>query len=66
MALVACKDCGKEVSSKASVCPHCGKPRRRIRFGWVSRLLIPLLIFWIIYHLVLQRSLNQLNSMLGR
>jgi predicted amidophosphoribosyltransferase len=25
MALIACKECGKEISSKARVCPHCGK-----------------------------------------
>jgi hypothetical protein len=25
MALVACKECGKEVSSTATQCPHCGK-----------------------------------------
>lgn len=25
MALINCKECGKEVSSSAPVCPHCGK-----------------------------------------
>ena len=24
MALIACKECGKEISSKASKCPNCG------------------------------------------
>jgi hypothetical protein len=24
MALVACKECGKQISDKAEVCPHCG------------------------------------------
>lgn len=29
MALEACKECGKQISKKAAVCPHCGyKPRR--------------------------------------
>jgi hypothetical protein len=26
MALIKCKDCRKEISSDAPVCPHCGKP----------------------------------------
>ncbi|MDO4198370.1 MAG: hypothetical protein Q4D13_05230 [Erysipelotrichaceae bacterium] len=26
MALVKCKECGKEISSKAATCPHCGCP----------------------------------------
>lgn len=26
MALMNCKECGKEVSDSASVCPHCGAP----------------------------------------
>jgi hypothetical protein len=26
MALVKCKECGKEISSVATACPHCGKP----------------------------------------
>lgn len=25
MALVKCKECGKEVSDKADMCPHCGR-----------------------------------------
>jgi hypothetical protein len=26
MALIKCKECGKELSSAATACPHCGKP----------------------------------------
>ena len=26
MALINCKECGKEISDTASVCPHCGAP----------------------------------------
>ena len=26
MALVACEECGKEISDKAAACPHCGAP----------------------------------------
>lgn len=26
MALIACAECGKEISDKAAACPHCGAP----------------------------------------
>ena len=26
MALMMCKDCGREVSHRARFCPHCGRP----------------------------------------
>lgn len=26
MALIKCKECGKEISDKATACPHCGCP----------------------------------------
>lgn len=29
MATVKCRDCGKEVSTKADKCPHCGRSRKR-------------------------------------
>jgi hypothetical protein len=29
MALVKCKECGKEISKKAGACPHCGAKARR-------------------------------------
>ena len=25
MALIKCKECGKEISKDAKICPHCGK-----------------------------------------
>jgi ribosomal protein L37E len=39
MALIKCKECGKEKSSQAKVCPHCGLKKRGlimklIRFSW--------------------------------
>lgn len=30
MTLVKCKECGKEISSKAEVCPHCGKKHKQL------------------------------------
>lgn len=29
MALITCNECGREVSSSAPACPHCGKVRKR-------------------------------------
>ena len=26
MSMIICKECGKEISDKANVCPHCGYP----------------------------------------
>ena len=26
MALISCKECGKEISDAATTCPHCGAP----------------------------------------
>ena len=28
MALVECAECGKEISDRAMMCPHCGLPMR--------------------------------------
>ena len=39
MSLRACKECGKEVSSQAKACPHCGAPPRR-SFGCGTLLLV--------------------------
>lgn len=37
MALIQCKECGREVSTKAKNCPGCGAtmPRRTSRFTWI-------------------------------
>lgn len=32
MALVSCRDCGKEMSDTAVQCPHCGRPGTRPEF----------------------------------
>lgn len=31
MALIKCSECGKEISDKADICPHCGYPINNIR-----------------------------------
>jgi len=34
MALVNCPECGKEISERAILCPHCGVPRGGLLFGF--------------------------------
>jgi hypothetical protein len=44
MALVRCKDCGKEISTSANSCPNCGaKPIKKKTVLWVA-LSIPLFL----------------------
>lgn len=31
MALVACPECKREISSEAPACPHCGKPQPEVQ-----------------------------------
>ena len=31
MALVGCFECGKQVSDKAALCPHCGAPKPPVK-----------------------------------
>lgn len=33
MALIKCKECGKEISEDASKCPHCGCPKYTVRIS---------------------------------
>jgi len=42
MALKNCKECGKEVSSKAKSCPHCGAPikKKTSLFTWFITIII--------------------------
>lgn len=48
MALVKCKECGKEISKKATSCPNCGaKPRRTSAFTWLIAVLV---VLWMIGH----------------
>lgn len=46
MALVACKECGKEISKKAEACPHCGfKPKRTSLFTKIVAVVFVLPVF---------------------
>ena len=44
MALKKCKECGKEVSTKADLCPHCGAKQKRKGIGCGGALLILIVI----------------------
>lgn len=55
MALIACKECGNEVSDKATKCPACGvqlrKPKRGFFgaiFKWLFILFNILMIIWVV------------------
>lgn len=44
MAIKKCKECGKDVSSGAKVCPHCGK---KLKMGFLKKILIGFGIFFV-------------------
>ncbi len=45
MALKKCKECGKEISTKAKECPHCGVPaKKKAGCGSIALVLLGLLI----------------------
>lgn len=45
MALRPCKECGREISTDAKTCPHCGKGRPTSRTTRLGILLVGILIF---------------------
>jgi hypothetical protein len=53
----SCPDCGKDVSGLAKVCPNCGRPnpakKRKSFFDYFPPIIIPLLIFGIVFPPVL-------------
>ena len=57
MALINCKECGKEISTEAKSCPHCGyKPKKSV---W------PVIVAWIVAIImapVAALLLNNLNT----
>lgn len=50
MAMTPCKECGKEISTEAKVCPHCGA---RTRTGKINDAVALFLIALIVLGLVL-------------
>lgn len=53
MALIKCKECGKEVSNTAKICPHCGKKNpaieelsdKTMRIIWIMSIIIVFFLF---------------------
>jgi hypothetical protein len=57
MALIHCKECGKEVSSKADKCPHCGV---RLKSGCLMKLLY--IVIGIIIFIIIGKMLGIVNT----
>ncbi|EGT5713139.1 zinc-ribbon domain-containing protein [Cronobacter dublinensis] len=49
MALIKCKECGAEVSSKADVCPKCGAPFKLRVKGPSGCMMILLVIIGVLF-----------------
>lgn len=66
MAIVKCKDCGKDISPKAKTCPSCGAPVRRPFFRLRNVIVGAVLVLMIISCLGrLSRSSNSIQSASG-
>ncbi|TLY30434.1 MAG: zinc ribbon domain-containing protein [Nitrospirae bacterium] len=63
MALIRCKECGQEISTKAKTCPHCGSPQKRKTspFTWLVTILI---VLWAIAYFSNERTRNKLSHQL--
>ncbi|MGR3984313.1 MAG: zinc ribbon domain-containing protein [Gammaproteobacteria bacterium] len=50
MALIKCKECGKEISKKAKTCPHCGHERKQAHAGeaFIGLIMLMFLIWWLL------------------
>jgi uncharacterized membrane protein YvbJ len=46
MALIKCDECGKDKSSAAKACPHCGKSRDHISSGVVWFAIAGVIVFF--------------------
>ncbi len=57
MALKKCKECGKEISTSAPACPHCGKRGFSFDKGAIRDLIVVGLLVWIVFeHFKTDRS----------
>ena len=48
MALMKCKECGKEISSKAEFCPHCGFVYKKQKAGTKKIVLVTLITLFVV------------------
>lgn len=52
MAMINCKECGKEISNKAKTCPNCGSPvTKNIGCGWLILVIVFVVFIIIIFNL---------------
>lgn len=49
MALIKCEECGKEISSTAKACPHCGKHIIKNNPGQIILAIFAGIIFYLIF-----------------
>lgn len=49
MAIVNCKECNKEVSDKAQLCPHCGVDRPSGKFSDIEKVICGIIIALMLY-----------------
>jgi hypothetical protein len=62
MALIACKECGKQVSNDAAICPHCGKKLRMGLFAKVAVGVAAVFVAIIIYGLSIPENVAKANA----
>lgn len=50
MAMITCRECGKEISSKAEACPNCGAkiPQKTSIFTWIVTVILGLSVVMVI------------------
>ncbi len=63
MALVKCKECGKEISNKAAECPYCGclEPASK-PWSWKKATLIGIIIVILMFGFVILTSDNDSSN----
>ncbi len=64
MALIQCTECGKEISSKADKCPHCGCPiaAKALKNSNYTRLVILLALLGLVGYFALTRTIGTENT----
>jgi predicted amidophosphoribosyltransferase len=57
--LINCRACGREISSNATSCPHCGEPRpeaqpkpKQTATGLLAAIIIGLLAAWLLIKII--------------
>ena len=65
MALTTCKECGKEISDRAMICPQCGVPLR-FEVGCGTILLVLLFAVTLLYSSYNEMIVYQYNLIWGK